>query len=310
MKFLLISALLCLSLNCYSQNLVPNPSFEDTLACPWQAGQVNYAIGWNSITESPDYFNACQSGSLNVPYTGLGYQNAQQGFAIMGFINNSLTLPNIREYFGIQLAQPLILNQVYYASFFVSLSDVQGYDCATNNMGLKLTTYNVPGNVPSTQLINNDSKVYSTSIISDSLNWTMIKGSFVADSAYEYLYVGNFFTDANTLNNCVPNSPNTYYFFDSVCLSTDSTDCYVSTGNLDLGNPNIFVVNSTISDFLNIEYAGAEKLEIGIYNSLGQIILNFSLISNIEINTTKWPAGIYFLKYFKNKSSIKLIKTN
>ncbi|MCX6199441.1 MAG: hypothetical protein NTY88_09500 [Bacteroidetes bacterium] len=43
------------------QNLVPNPSFEDTDVCPVGIGDVEKATGWGSYSYTPDYFNACNN---------------------------------------------------------------------------------------------------------------------------------------------------------------------------------------------------------------------------------------------------------
>ena len=40
----------------FAQNLVPNPSFEDTLRCPNAVNQVDSAVGWIAYKGSPDYF--------------------------------------------------------------------------------------------------------------------------------------------------------------------------------------------------------------------------------------------------------------
>ncbi len=49
MKLFLLSCLFLVSAACFGQNLVPNPSFEDTLECPY-LGQVEFALGWQNPT--------------------------------------------------------------------------------------------------------------------------------------------------------------------------------------------------------------------------------------------------------------------
>src|SRR5436189_139332 len=74
---------LLLSTSASAQNLVPNPSFEDTVACPTTVDQVYKATGWHSYRPSPDYFNTCaDSASLfSVPYNAFGYQYPRTGNA-------------------------------------------------------------------------------------------------------------------------------------------------------------------------------------------------------------------------------------
>ena len=59
------------------QNLVPNPSFEDTTGCP-QFIDDFYAVDWLSPTlASPDLFHTCSSGNAGVPQNLWGWQNAR-----------------------------------------------------------------------------------------------------------------------------------------------------------------------------------------------------------------------------------------
>ncbi len=60
---------LLLPLSSFSQNLVPNPSFEDTVMCPSGSGLVEYCANWKIFRDSPDYFQECASlSTLSVPY--------------------------------------------------------------------------------------------------------------------------------------------------------------------------------------------------------------------------------------------------
>ena len=72
-----------LAVRSFSQtNLVPNPSFEDTVTCPNNRGQITYATSWlNPTIASPDYMNACNAGQVGVPSNYLGTQNAHTGNA-------------------------------------------------------------------------------------------------------------------------------------------------------------------------------------------------------------------------------------
>nr|MBK9651723.1 hypothetical protein [Bacteroidota bacterium] len=44
--------------------------------------------------------------------------------------------------------------------------------------------------------LQNHALIYANKVITDSIGWTKISCSFVADSAYEYLATGNFFVDS------------------------------------------------------------------------------------------------------------------
>lgn len=59
-------------------NLVPNPSFEDTVSCPNYANQIDKAVGWHASRNTPDYFNGCDwlTSNQSVPNNFRGYQYA------------------------------------------------------------------------------------------------------------------------------------------------------------------------------------------------------------------------------------------
>src|SRR5690606_30479231 len=66
------------SLTGVGQNLVPNPSFEEYLECPFSTVELqNQVIGWYSWNESPDFFYECSNdlaGLAGVPGNVFGYQ--------------------------------------------------------------------------------------------------------------------------------------------------------------------------------------------------------------------------------------------
>ncbi len=184
------------------QNLVPNPSFEEYTVCPTGSGQIYFAKEWSAFRGSPDYFNSCSptSSYYSVPSNALGYQQAASGNAYVGIICFVSSVFG-REIIANSLIAPLSVGQKYFITFNVSKANdasVVGY--SINKIGAKFSTV-IHTNVN----INNKAHVYTNSVVSDTLNWTKITGSFVADSAYKYIMIGNFFDDANTT--VVNNSP-------------------------------------------------------------------------------------------------------
>jgi hypothetical protein len=171
---------------------VPNPSFEDTTACPLVGGadQVSQSLGWSAYRETPDYLHKCEGGATDyqIPADGEAY------CALFSINRGWLGSNNYKEIIGRNLSSPLIVGVKYHISLKVSLWDVS--DCATNNIGVLFTMlpYTFLNPVP----INNYAHVSSGNIISDTKNWIVISGSFTADSAYRYIAVGSFFADSMT----------------------------------------------------------------------------------------------------------------
>lgn len=211
--FVIIIFTFC-SLN--GQNLVPNPSFENFATCPVTYNQVALSTGWNPSFESnvsphhTEYLHTCNSGGFSVPSNVWGNQAASsgQGYMAMAMVSTS-TAQNYRENIYCQLLNPLVPGRSYSASFKVSsCDDVQ---VATNRMGLKFST-------TQTFRINNIAQISSSAVITDKSGWVTVSGTFTADSAYTFMAIGNFFTDANTdiqitCSGC-PLAHGTYYLDD------------------------------------------------------------------------------------------------
>jgi len=294
--------LLLLSTSVTAQNLVPNPSFEDTVACPTMGGQINLATGWENWGITPDYFNSCNtSGFIGTPVNGWGYQVPADGNAYAGLACNLSTVPNVREFTGRQLSQPLIIGQNYFVSLYVALSDIPSGNCAINKLGMKFST--VTFNSGSPPPLTNSAHVYTTAIVSDSVHWTRISGWFNADSAYDYIMLGNFFDNGNidTLNCPTTSGTVSYYFFDMICVSTDSLDCppvnleSIKENNFLTGGLKIYPQPSR--ETLHIS-SPAEIKAVEIYSIIGKLIYtkSFNSLNHAVISVENIPNGIYLIK--------------
>lgn len=303
-----------------AQNLVPNPSFEDTVACPGTAeGYINYAIGWNSYGVSPDYFNNCNFAYWGVPSNVFGYQNASTGNAYAGIIAYDKGVPHTdKEFIGRQLSQSLIIGQKYFVSFKVNLpkkdtSTTNQIDCAVfacNKLGILFTnTVYDEFNPPSD---NNFAHIWSDSIITDTLNWVKISGSFVADSAYNNIALGIFFDNNNvdTLRLFKPSCDVfAYYFIDDVCVSIDSLTCnqIVGVNEIKLAQSQFNIYPNPITDYFTVNHNILNNpYDLSIYNTLGQKLYEEKNISTHEkiINTTSFSKGLLLINIKSNKQSI------
>src|ERR1700740_3594612 len=100
-------------------NLVPNPSFEDTVGCPQGQDEIDKSIGWSSYRYTPNYFNSCdQSNYISVPDNFAGYQFAASGNAYSGFVaylsHTLVGVNNFREFIGHSLFSPLSIGTKYF----------------------------------------------------------------------------------------------------------------------------------------------------------------------------------------------------
>jgi hypothetical protein len=328
-QFRLISFLMCFNFYGFSQNLVPNPSFEDYSSCPDNFGEIQRALNWDSYNESPDYYNRCAPSCsplnmcLGIPQSWYGYQEAYDGNAYVGLGTYDESFPQLREIIGTQLFQPLIPGRKYFVSCYIS--NAGGYnwfplhycDGASNNFGFRFfnNAYSQFNPCP----IDNFTHINETAIISDTVNWVKIIGSFIADSAYQYFSMGNFYDALHTDTINIVDSDTlikkvVYFFVDQVCVSLDSMDCVgINSVHSNFQTNKIEIYPNPFNEklILNIEFY--ENVELTIYDILLRPILCQKYSSNQYINTIEFDMGIYYYE-LKNKTGLiqngKLLKYN
>jgi hypothetical protein len=299
-------------------NLVPNPSFEDVIFCPNGTGQLYLANGWSSFGNSPDLFCTCSPIGLNVPNNYVSYQFANTGECMGGFLNyrdpNGPTGPNTREFLGTELIHPVTIGVKYYFSCRINFAYSIVSNIASNNFGLKLLTYAADSSQP-LSLLSSSTLFFTDSIVTDTLTWHEINGSFIADSSYTHLALGNFLFDTltDTLQYVSSNPYNSYYFVDDVCLSDDSLYCKLWThtpNEIKSDSKNTIIPNPANTD---VEITNSNFIKsISIYDCSGKQLSSLPNINQYTyslsvLNLTK---GFYFIKIETNQHIIceKLIK--
>jgi hypothetical protein len=304
------------------QNLVPNPSFEIYSACPdginsGNPDQILKASGWQSTLVTPDYFHVCapQSSMVSIPNNFAGSQFARSGNGYCGLHCYSPSILT-REAISAQLLSPLTIGQKYFLTLHLCHANNNPYSCfGINKIGVLFSTIQYSTSAPPP--INNFAHLYDTTIVTDSINWTKISGSFIADSMYQYINLGNFFDDSNTdtANVCGISNGGSYYYIDDLCVSSDSLTCQtVGIGELSdqeltfFPNPFIQSITLTLDNNMPIE-------EFYMYNSIGESVYS---LRNIKMNSVKihFPvlqAGFYLAKCITMDNKVfhlKLIRAN
>lgn len=202
-----------------SQNLVPNPSFENYTTCPTSVAQINLALPWVTPSSgSPDYFNSCATSTFcDVPSNFFGIQTPRTGNAYAQVVIYPSSI-SLREYAQIKLLSPLIAGQTYNISFYTSLQE-NSYR-ASNNIGIYISTpapsIAGSGPLPVTPQIN------ETAVINDVINWTLISGTYTAIGGEEYITIGNFYDDVSTTTAINPSGTAmyaTFYLIEDVCVT-------------------------------------------------------------------------------------------
>jgi hypothetical protein len=258
--------------------------------------QLHHATGWLNFNNSPDYFNGCSSLNVDVPNNWAGNQIPASGDAYVG-VYTCGNGDNYREYLGAQLISPLIVGQTYYVSFLVSRGDnysLFSYD--SNNQGALFTNMQYSSSSP--LATGNVAHVYASLIVSDSINWIRIFGSYLADSAYNYIALGNFFNDSNT-STTGSGSQYAYYYYDNICVSTDSlyASSYEWTSITEPVLESLTVFPNPADNFISIGIDNRESQTLFVYNSLHQQIFQTFCgdVKEVRIDCSQWPSGIYFI---------------
>lgn len=173
---------------------MPNYSFETNTACPKLTGHLIYATPWEVVNgQTPDYYHPCgQPGLYSSPNNMLnyGYQVASHGNCYAGFKAwDNAAGPSAREYIGVKLDTPMIDCRAYWISFKVCRANKSAW--ATDDIGLFIYGWSPPGTGALTgynpQIINKPGN-----IVSDTLNWTIISGTYIASGNEQFITIGNF----------------------------------------------------------------------------------------------------------------------
>lgn len=199
-------------------NLVNNHSFEDTVKCPFNGAQVNFSKYWFDpiAIGSPDYFNSCANSSsstsiISVPQNMTGYQLPRTGNAYCGFVTYANVFSNGREYIKNRLKHSLANSKTYCITFYVNRADSSTF--ASANIGAYFSNDSMMGSAPP-YLINVPPDIEETVIINDTVNWIQVQGTYLANGNYNFITIGNFRDDINTLFfQTKPPSSNPFNYF-------------------------------------------------------------------------------------------------
>jgi hypothetical protein len=178
-----------------------------------------------------------------------------------------------------ELSSPLVPGQTYYLSLAVSTGGfgaIYSYTMAlaSNGIGLKSSTQPVTWSM---SLLDNQPVLYSAQVVNDTLDWVILTGTYVPDSAYQYIQVGNFLTDALTLTEVIDStaaSQLAYVVIDGVCVSELPGGCDFSDG---LSNASAavesFYFDGEHSQLVLVSALGSPKpWQIAIYDMAGKRI--------------------------------------
>jgi hypothetical protein len=123
--------------------------------------------------------------------------NPHSGNGVLGFVSYNGFCANCREYLRTSLTTPMTPGVTYSVSFWATNGYSTVCKYVSNNLGIlfsKDSTWQSPANARI-----NRTPQYNMSTVLDSSGWKRYSFTYIADSAYKYITIGNYYTDANTI---------------------------------------------------------------------------------------------------------------
>lgn len=204
-------------------SIIPNPGFEEFEGFPlgwFYNGQqfTRLMKYWYSPTlASPDVFGPDVIVPSHWQKKGFGNQQPYEGRAMVGLTvyGCGQGKPHCREYLQIELNESLVVGQKYELKFHIAHLENSLY---INNLGAYFTSKPLKTNTD--RLIKAEPQINSQDIINPGDNeWYVFQKSFIADSAFNYLTIGNFYSDdACEVQRSDNNYEFAYYYFDDFSL--------------------------------------------------------------------------------------------
>ena len=179
-------------------------------------------MSWQPPSGSSDYFNFCATGSVDVPSNASGFQFPRTGNAYAGIAFSwQQSLPTGREYIEVGLTSSLITNKKYCGGYYVSRAE--NFLGACDRIGMYLDADSVFYFTGSYSPLIKTPQIENAAgnVITDTVNWVLIKGVFVAQGGERFLLLGNFRDSASTIT--VGPGP-AYYYIDDVFIEEMQVD--------------------------------------------------------------------------------------
>ncbi len=203
-------------------NVIANGSFEEVYNCTGPSYPLTIAKYWLSIDSTSvagGYFGICNG---SIPLNGNTYQFPHTGnaYVMSTFYYGSTG----RGYLKNRMRQNLQAGKTYCAKFYVNITNTSTYGMDGfgvyfgNDLIDTITKCTIPLPYISPQVDNT-----AGNIISDTLDWVPVTGTFVANGTEKYALIGNFKSNA-AIDTALINPTNMPLVFTDVCI--DDVSCF------------------------------------------------------------------------------------
>ncbi len=311
-------------------NYVLNPSFEAYRKCPSRYDQISFANYWSGIDTNwipdsgvpaylyclPDYCNSCSDNvRCRVPnnLTFNQFPRTGNGMAqVCMFFNEYVSVPENRDYLQGRLRHNLTEGILYCISFFVNFEGMEGTmplsGYAIDHIGAYLDNgaididTGLSCTLPKPSLMP---QVYTTSIITDTVNWTKIQGNFIATGTEKFITIGNFFDKSHT--NFVLHTTDTLdypfsaYLIDDVSVIASDEVAHAGA-DVGIGRGDSVHIGTFEEGMPCTWYVAGSSVPIGYSGGLWVrpdtntiYVVELDLCGNVtrdSVQVTVWPTGI------------------
>ena len=182
-----------------SQNLLPNPSFEDFVDF-----KTDNKSGWHKLqnSDTPDYFNfSKEKSSNNIFNEYIGGTNPKSGNGFVGIfcirINPQRNINNIREF----IESPFVKQLEKDSTYKIELSLFM--DCESNiairNFGILFSEATMQSDKDLKLLTLKPQIEFNSSFLDNKDNWITLQTFYKARGTEKYMIIGNFRPDKSTI---------------------------------------------------------------------------------------------------------------
>ena len=296
-----------------AQNLVPNPSFEDTLNCsgPWNCNCfLEIAYPWfNPNTATSDIFTTYPSCGYS---TSAGMQFPKSGNSYAGFFAQ---FNESRDYLEIALFDSLLVDQWYCVSFYVSKSNF--CSGAIDRIGAYLSQDSLLSTNPMHFAVTPQIESSQGVLLTDTTNWILISGHYKALGGEKFLTIGNFRDTSSTLFQNIDSTNSicyyAYYLIDDVAITV--CDSLTLLSQINNYTNNIWITYSVDNLQFNINNKLGRQGHLKVFDVSGKLIKEYLLNSQTEsiiISKSIFKSSFYLIQYIdsKNTYSKKIIIIN
>jgi hypothetical protein len=296
-------------------NLVPNPSFEDTInihpGCrqsPHVCFLDEFIVGWRGL---PLYYSEIFpqsieplgiSNSRGVPSNCVGYQNARSGIAYSSVTTFQLSPNNLSIRYNIQskLIQTLQSGKKYKVEFYVSQADSLHY--ANNSIGAFFSADSFA--VIYSYLIDSIPQIQNqaNNSLDNTSDWVRVCDTMTANGTERYMTIGNFLPDSlsDTLylgGGCVSSTSlslcGSLYYIDDVSVTLID-----DTGLEESAIPPLHFYPNPGKAILTIENPGRRIKRIQVLSVSGAVLMRQEKVetNTVSVDLSSLAPGLYFLQ--------------